>query len=517
MMYNKRKKAMLGLLLAMSLVLTLPVLANEDDQIVEEVNGLTIMYYCDADNNLESSLLEDIAEMKTGIKDGTKVIALVDRIPNYSSNSTILGENFTDTRLYEIAYNEEEQTGKATRISGGSEFAEITEVSNYEANMGDANTLAKFIDFCKANYSARKYALIMSNHGGGVRTEEDAETADLNKAVCWDDTNGHDTLYTGEISDVLELSHSVDLLGYDACLMGSAEIAYQYRPGNGGFEAQVMVASAPTEWGNGWRFDNILERIKVTNDTDNGENDLTMGEQEKYYSPNTMTMLELGGIIVEEQRDSTSARTDQQLSCYDLSHAGNVKTSVDAFAKALHTGNSNLENIRGNIMAPNVIHYFRPYSSSEQINYPFFDLYDLAKRTNEDDVNYSQVIRDKAAEVMTAVDNLVAYSFAGSKFNGFTDSQNGVSIFFPKGDNNAWIYDQVAKKYVQIRHWSQQWWYNPLDTTVSMGEGKYYGKIKWCADGLNPTIDDVGNWFELLDSWYDSSNDANGGLNRYQW
>ncbi len=126
---------MLGLLLAMSLVLTLPVLANEDDQIVEEVNGLTIMYYCDADNNLESSLLEDIAEMKAGIKDGTKVIALVDRIPNYSSNSTILGENFTDTRLYEIAYNEEEQTGKATRISGGSEFAEITEVSNYEANM----------------------------------------------------------------------------------------------------------------------------------------------------------------------------------------------------------------------------------------------------------------------------------------------------------------------------------------------------------------------------------------------
>ncbi len=286
----------------------------------------------------------------------------------------------------------------------------------------------------------------MSNHGGGVRTEEDAETADLNKAVCWDDTNGHDTLYTGEISDVLDLSHSVDLLGYDACLMGSAEIAYQYRPGNGGFEAQVMVASAPTEWGNGWRFDNILERIKVTNDTDNGENDLTMGEQEKYYSPNTMTMLELGGIIVEEQRDSTSARTDQQLSCYDLSHAGNVKTSVDAFAKALHTGNSNLENIRGNIMAPNVIHYFRPYSSSEQINYPFFDLYDLAKRTNEDEVNYSQAIREKAAEVMTAVDNLVAYSFAGSKFNGFTDSQNGVSIFFPKGDNNAWIYDQVAKK-----------------------------------------------------------------------
>lgn len=517
MMYNKRKNAVLGLLLALSLVITLPVLASEVNQVVEDVNGLTIIYYCDADNNLEGALLEDIEEMKAGIKPGIKVVALVDRIPSYSSNSTILGENFTDTRLYEIAYDQQAQTGKATRISGGSEFPEITKVSNFEANMGDANTLAKFINFCKANYGARQYALIMANHGGGVRTEEDSETNHLNRAVCWDDTNGHDTLYTGEISDVLGSSHSVDLLGYDACLMGSAEIAYQYRPGNGGFEAQVMVASAPTEWGNGWRYDNILERIKVTNDTHNGENDLTMGGQENYYSPHSITMLQLGGIIVEEQRDSTSARNDQQLSCYDLSGAANVKTSVDAFAKELYSENSNLENIRGNITAPTIIHYYRPFSSNEQINYPFFDLYDLAKKTNEDDQNYSQAIRDKASAVMTAVDNLVVYSFAGSKFNGFTDSKNGVSIFFPKGDNNNWIYDSTAQKYVQVRHWSQQWWYHPLDTTVSMGAGKYYGKIKWCADGLNTAINKVGNWFELLDSWYDASNSADGGLNGYQW
>lgn len=517
MMYKKRINAILGLLLVMSLVVTLPIFANEDKKVVKDLNGLTIMYYCDADNNLENALLEDIEEMKNGIKKGVKVVALVDRIPSYSSNASILGEDFTDTRLYEITYDEQAQTGIATRISGGSEFPEITKLSNHEANMGDAKTLAKFIDFCKANYEARKYALILSNHGGGTRTQEYSESAHLNKAVCWDDTNNHDTLYTGEISDVLKSKHSVDLLGYDACLMGSAEITYQYRPGNGGFEAQVMVASAPTEWGNGWRFDNILERIKVTTAMDNGENDLTFGGKEKYYSPNTITMLQLGGIIVEEQRDSTSSLNDQQLSCYDLSKAANVKTSVDAFAKALHSGNSNLENVRGSISTPYVIHYYNPWSTDQQIMYPFYDLYDLAKKTYEDQQNYSQSIRQKAAEVMTAVDNLIVYSFAGSIFNGFTDSKNGVSIFFPKGDKNSWKYDQVAQRYTQVRHWSMQWWYHPLDTTVSVGAGKYYGKIKWCADGLDSSINNVGNWFELLDSWYDSSNGGNGGLNGYQW
>lgn len=133
---------------------------------------VTIMYYCDADNNLEPSLLNDIQEMKKGYVNNTNLnlITLVDRSSKYSNDKRVFGENFDDTRLYKIEHN------KTQRLNGGNEFPEITLNSNYEANMGDADTLKKFINYCKANYKADKYVLIMSNHGGGAKEKLKTDT-----------------------------------------------------------------------------------------------------------------------------------------------------------------------------------------------------------------------------------------------------------------------------------------------------------------------------------------------------
>ena len=207
----------------------LPILAGNNTKVnnVQEVKvgkatakypnkKLTVMVYSDADNNLEQSLLEDIQEMKLGYIDDLdlNVIVLVDRTADYSDDATILGEDFSDARMYKI------KNHKVVRIEGGKDFPEITKTSKYEANMGDAQTLKKFIDSCKANYPADKYELIMSNHGGGVRDDKSVQEAKNPKAVCWDDTNDEDCLYTGEISDVLTNEESVNVLAYDACLMG---------------------------------------------------------------------------------------------------------------------------------------------------------------------------------------------------------------------------------------------------------------------------------------------------------
>ncbi|MCD3328324.1 clostripain, partial [Clostridium botulinum D/C] len=93
---------------------------------------VTVLYYCDADNNLEGALMNDIAEMKRGYVNNPNLnlIALVDRTPNESNDSTALGENFEDTRLYKIEHN------KTTRLDGGKEFPEIKTNGSYEANMG---------------------------------------------------------------------------------------------------------------------------------------------------------------------------------------------------------------------------------------------------------------------------------------------------------------------------------------------------------------------------------------------
>ena len=38
-----------------------------------------------------------------------------------------------------------------------------------------------------------------------------------------------------------------------------------------------------------------------------------------------------------------------------------------------------------------------------------------------------------------------------------------------------------------------------------------------CKDGLEPKINKIGNWFELLDSWFDKDNTSLGGYNRYRY
>ncbi|MCD3235289.1 clostripain-related cysteine peptidase, partial [Clostridium botulinum] len=293
---------------------------------------VTVLYYCDADNNLEGALMNDIAEMKRGYVNNPNLnlIALVDRTPNESNDSTALGENFEDTRLYKIEHN------KTTRLDGGKEFPEIKTNGSYEANMGNPQTLKKFIEFGKAHYKADKYVLIMSNHGGGARDKKN-NNQNLNKAICWDDSssdgNQPDCLYMGEISDNLTDKHSVDVLAFDACLMGTAEVAYQYRPDNGGFSAKTMIASSPVVWGPGFKYDNIFARIREDNITSN-EDDLTLGGKEKCFDPKTITNEQIGALFVEEQRDSVKAagRNDQQLSCYDLSKVKDLKKSFDKLA-----------------------------------------------------------------------------------------------------------------------------------------------------------------------------------------
>ncbi|AOR25190.2 clostripain [Clostridium taeniosporum] len=480
-----------------------------EDKVKNEDKKLTIMFYCDADNNLEPNLLLDLQEMKEGYVDNPNLnlIALVDRNDGYVDDSSVLGEDFSDTRMYKIERN------KAIRIDGGDEFPEITKTSNYEGNMGDAHTLKKFIDSCKDQYPADKYALIVSNHGGGARDDK-KEGVKNPKAVCWDETDNNDCLYTAEISDVLTDDESVDVLAYDACLMGTAEVAYQYRPGNGSFSANTMVASAPVVWGYGFDYKKIFSRLK-SGGGDNGRKDSTLGGREKYFDPSKVTDLQLGAIMVEAQRDSVEKANvnSQALSCFDLSEIESVKDSVDELSRALwkEDKKTDIENIRGRNRNVHLINYFNQNSSREWMAYPYFDLYDLCKSITESN-KFSDNIKDLAKKVMKNVDNTTVYSYAGSKFKGFTEGKNGLSIFLP--DGSRWYTDSFS--YMSFPCWQGQSWYNSIDTT-NIKRNYLYGKLSWCKDGETAKINDVGNWFELLDSWFDTSNDKTGGLNRYQW
>ena len=55
-----------------------------------------------------------------------------------------------------------------------------------------------------------------------------------------------------EVTDKIGVEERVDFLALELCNMGGAEIAYQWRPGNGRFEADVLLAipnaGPPLDW-----------------------------------------------------------------------------------------------------------------------------------------------------------------------------------------------------------------------------------------------------------------------------
>ena len=110
-------------------------------------------------------------------------------------------------------------------------------------NMADSSTLSFFLDTVHAKYNTDRYMLIFWNHGGGPI-----------KGVCWDENYNKDSLTIPEMVDGLSNSpfaeRKLDMIGFDACLMGSVETAWQLSE-----YAHYMVASEETEPGSGWHYD----------------------------------------------------------------------------------------------------------------------------------------------------------------------------------------------------------------------------------------------------------------------
>jgi Ca2+-binding RTX toxin-like protein/methionine-rich copper-binding protein CopC len=191
----------------------------------------TILVYMAADNNLEGFALEDLNEMESiALPDNVNVVTLVDRGPGYDSSNG----DWTDTRLYLVSAD-----GSTQNI--GSSFDSLGEL-----NTGAGSTLTDFINDAVAANPASHYALIVWNHGGGL------------SGTAWDDSNGNDNLTLPEMLAAVQASSvgHFDLIGFDACLQGMVEQAWDMRS-----VADVVVASQELEPGDGWEYHYFLDDL----------------------------------------------------------------------------------------------------------------------------------------------------------------------------------------------------------------------------------------------------------------
>lgn len=258
----------------------------------------TFMVYLDGDNNLEGAGIEDFLQMASvGSTAKVNIVVQFDRI---SGEDSSYGD-WTGTKRFHITPGMTPNAANALMDIG-------------EANMGDPATLIDFVNWAKSNYPAQKYALVMWNHGGGWRKSKEDEWRDRDKkkklivkAVCWDDTNGGDCLYMSEVKSALSSTGGAQLIGFDACLMGMTEVAYEIKD-----HGQAMVGSEETEPWYGWPYDTII-------------GDLTANS--------FWTASQLGSAIVD--RYYASYGNDETQAAVDLTKLDTLAGTIGTFAQSM--------------------------------------------------------------------------------------------------------------------------------------------------------------------------------------
>jgi hypothetical protein len=209
---------------------------------------------------------------------------------------------------------------------------------------------------------------------------------------------------------------TLDILGFDACLMQMVEVAYQVMGSAGSHLVDITVGSEETEPGDGWDYAATLAALTA--------------------DP-TMTPAELGTQIVNDYVDSYSSSWDITQSAVNLDYMEALATAVDSLAIAMTSAGGDWDAIST-----------ARSSAQEYYYYYYIDLYHFAQLVYQD-ATISQTVRDAAADVMTAVTNaVIAEGHTASVGNS-----HGISIYYPETSGNYYSDYETDVLFTADTHW----------------------------------------------------------------
>jgi hypothetical protein len=365
----------------------------------------TVMVFMNGDNNLEPFALRDFREMaRVGGNADVNVIVQMDRIGTYAKPAA--GEPiWTDTKRFVIK--------KGTRPTAGDAIQSLGEV-----NMGDPAALQDFVKWGRSAYPAKRYMLVIWDHGQGYRNLKPANntgtpfrssTSAPHRSVSDDDTDA-DRLFNSEVVSALTPSGmpKLDILGFDACLMAMVETAYAMRD-----VAQFMVGSEELEPGDGWQYNDVLTRLLA--------------------APRAATR-DVAAALVASYKDgyapNASDNPTTTQSAIDLSQASALAASVSALGEQLSAAlSTNASQILKARLAINEYAPGADPSDPAAILFHHVDL-GLLARTLSNTVSHEGV-REAAASVEKVLSTVVVANYAGSERRGRFGS-TGLAIYFPR-------------------------------------------------------------------------------------
>ena len=263
--------------------------------------------------------------------------------------------------------------------------------------MTDPSTLSSFIKYCSKNFPADRYELIFWDHGGGSVTGY-----------------GYDEKYASAGSmDLAEINTALksggvqfDFIGFDACLMATAETALMLDD-----YADYLIASEETEPGIGWHYTNWLTAL--------GSN-------------TSISTLELGKTIVDDFVSTCASRCRGQqttLAVIDLAEfACTIPDKLNGFAQSV----TELISDKDYTTVSNARYGTREFSSSSKI-----DQVDLAHMA-------MNLGTKEGTQLADAIESAVKYNKTSTNMT----NAYGVSIYFPY--KRASYVDTACKTYSSI-------------------------------------------------------------------
>lgn len=262
--------------------------------------------------------------------------------------------------------------------------------------MTDPNTLTGFIKFCTKNFPANRNELILWDHGGGSVS-----------GFGYDEKKGNGSMDLANISKALKNSGTTfDFIGFDACLMATAETALMLDD-----YADYLIASEETEPGVGWYYTNWVTQLG---------------------SDTSTPTVQLGKCIVDDFVSTCDKKCRGQkttLSVIDLAEFSHtVPDKLGKFAESV-SGLIEKKEFKKLSDARYASREFAQKSAIDQV-----DLVDLAEN----------MATQEGAELASAIRSAVKYNRTSRNMS----DAHGVSIYFPY--NRTSYVDPACNTYSQI-------------------------------------------------------------------
>jgi hypothetical protein len=375
-----------GLLLAAAVLA-----AGEGCSLLEDTEeapeGWTVLHYSMADTNLEPFMVEDLNEMgSVGTQGALRLRAFVDRSADYGDDPVLDQGSWVGARVLDI----------------GPESTELVEDLG-DVDSADPDTLAAFITDGIAAHPSQHYALIISDHGASW------------PGIGPDEGSNYDMLELAEIVDAVSTGlegagvDQLDLIGFDACLMSSYEVASAMAP-----LAERMIASQELEPGHGWDY----------------------GALQAAADDPKITVDELGAAIVDGfagQAAEYGTDAEITLALLDLTKMDTVDDALSVFSDALA---ERVVDVAPAVGRANVETLGFARSANEQEDAHLKDLGLLASAIGVEALDVS----DEADDLVRAINDVVVERVSGAS----TGAATGLSIYFPpRLDLASDAYDDV--------------------------------------------------------------------------